>query len=326
MTGETGGHGSFQAPPALGDGDRVAVIAPAGPPHAPGEVARCAAAIASLGFEPVVGQHCDQRLGYFSARDEERLADLNTAIRDDTIRAIMAIRGGYGCARLLRGADWDALATRPKMLVGFSDLTALLVTCLDRARLRALHASTIAMGFVHEGMTPGALAVFKRLLRDPEPLGSLGEAMGWSARWVLAPPGQGKVTGWLTGGNLAVLASLAGTPWQPGNAGAILFLEDVGEFTYRVDRQVWQLRESGLFDGVAAVVLGHFTACPPRRPGEPEVEDTLRDCLSGLGIPVMAGFPAGHEVDNCPLPLGCMAEVDFDRGDIRVLDGFAGKG
>ena len=255
----------------------------------------------------------DERLfeahGFLAGDDARRLAELRAALDDESVDAIVAARGGYGATRLLPELELERVRDANKLLVGFSDVTALHAVWA-RAGLRSIHGPMVA---------------------------ALGRAEpSWVERWIAAVEGApfaamtgleilaegargDAVEGPLVGGNLAVLAALVGTPFAPPLEGAILFLEDVGEAPYRVDRMLTTLRQAGWMDRVAGVALGFFTDCHPRPDGR-TVTDVLRDRLSDLDVPVVAGLGAGHEPDNQEIPLGARARLDAARGTLELLE------
>jgi muramoyltetrapeptide carboxypeptidase len=244
--------------------------------------------------------------GFLAGDDARRLAELTDALDDESVDAIVAARGGYGATRLLPRLDLERVSAANKLLVGFSDITAL-HAAWARAGLRSIHGPMVA---------------------------ALGRAEpAWVERWIAAVEGApfavasgletiapgGMVEGPLVGGNLAVLAALVGTPYAPPLDGAILFLEDVGEAPYRVDRMLTTLRHAGWMERVGGVALGLFTDCHPRADGR-TVTDVLRDRLSDLAVPVLAGLGAGHEPDNQEIPLGATARLDPGRGTLTFVE------
>lgn len=286
----------FQKPEALYPGARVRVIAPSGL----FDVERFRAGIARLGarYDVAVEAGIETRpskgLRYLAGDDARRTAELQTALDDPYCQAILCARGGYGAMRLLPSLELGAISRRPKLLVGFSDVTALHVQW-QRARVTSLHAPMVAtLGSIEEHL-------FDRLVRRlegerPEPL---------ALETIVAGEGRGT----LTGGNLSLLHALEGTPYSSSSIGRVVFLEDVGEAPYRVDRMLTTLRLSGFFDGATGVVLGAFTKAAPGPDGT-SVDEVLRERLSDLGIPVARGVPAGHVDDNLELPLGCRVALE----------------
>jgi muramoyltetrapeptide carboxypeptidase len=299
-------------PPALEPGARIALVAPAGP-LGDEAVARAAARVRSLGFEPAVGPHARGRHGYLSAPDAQRAADFNAALREDSIAAVWCLRGGYGVMRILHALDWDALVRRPKPVIGFSDNTALHLAIQRRGivSFHGPHPATLEMSdFSRDGLL--------RALTDPRPAGVLPFPGDGARAEPLAP---GAAEGRLVGGNLALVAATLGTPYAIRPEGAILLLEEVGEAAYRLDRLFSQLRLAGVLDAVAGIALGGFTECPDEEVEHlPTPREVLLDRLDGLGIPMACGFPFGHLSDNWTLPEGVMARLDADAGTLELLE------
>jgi muramoyltetrapeptide carboxypeptidase len=299
-------------PPALRPGARVALVAPAGPVPE-GGVARAADRVRALGWTPALGRHCRGRRGFLSGGDAERAADLNDALRDPSVDAVWMLRGGYGTMRILDAIDWEAFAARPVPLVGFSDNTAL--------HLAAARAGVVAFHGPHPaapGVTAFSLDGLARRLTETAPAG------------VLPFPGSaprpetwtgGVAEGPLVGGNLALVAATLGTPYAIQAAGAIVFLEEVGEHAYRMDRLLTQLRLAGILQRAAGIALGSFNDCPDEgTDGIPALAEVVRERTADLGIPVAWGFPFGHVDDNWTLPVGVRARLDADAGTLELLE------
>lgn len=294
-------------PPSLAAGARVALVAPAGPLRGDAELERAAANARALGWLPVPGAHVLARTGYFAGSDAERLEDLNRAIRDPDIDGIWCVRGGYGAMRLLDGIDYDVLRRRPKALLGYSDITALHAAIGVRCDLVSFHAPT-----GRAELTPFSRdSLVRAVVRQED---SCGPAP--AARTLVT----GRATGRLAGGNLALLAALAGTPYAPSLDGAIVVLEDIGEAVYRLDRMLVQLRLAGALARCAGLVFGQFTDCPPESDDGARTLDELCDEVARtLGVPCLSGVPVGHIADQWTLPLGAMAELDAGARVLRVL-------
>ncbi len=291
-------------------GARVALVAPAGPvtdERIEGALARCAA----LELAPVLGRSARVRTAYLAGSDEERAADLQAAIADPDIDAVWALRGGYGSMRILPLLDFSPLLTRPKALIGFSDITALHLV-LIRAGLVSFHGPHPA-----DQPTPVTDACFRRVLFDPESAGPLPAPGPEGAPATLV---GGVAEGVLVGGNLSMVAATCGTPAGMTAEGRIVFLEEVGETGYRVDRMLAQLRLAGALDGAVALAFGQFTEVPPYANDRP-VPDVLAEYAEALGIPAVWGLPIGHVPDNWTLPLGVRARLDADAGTLALLEG-----
>lgn len=295
-------------PPRLREGSRVALVAPAGPVTAE-RISTALEQCESLGLEPVLGEHARGRTGYLSAPDAQRARDIQAAIDDDTISAVWALRGGYGTMRILPLLDLNRLRSRPKAYIGFSDNTAV--------HLALLKAGVVSFHAPHAGgdFPDDVRSVFRSVLFEAKAAGKMPLLGGEPARTI----SPGRVTAPLIGGNLALLAALCGTPWQPVTAGRILFLEDVAEPAYRVDRMLMQLKLSGALDGVVGIAIGRFTECEPRE-GEPSALDVVNEFVRNLGVPAATGFPIGHVPANWTLPVGLPAELDADDGSLALLE------
>lgn len=290
----------MRLPPPLSTGARIALVAPAGPLRNSEELDSSIANSRSLGWEPVPSANVLARHGYLGGTDAERLQDLNAALAADDIDAIWCVRGGFGAMRLLPYVDWASLNRRPRALIGFSDVTALHAAASTRCELITYHGPTARTPLTDFSRTSLLRAAVER--REP-----CGRAE--SARTVRS----GHALGRLVGGNLAILAALAGTPYAPDYRGALLVLEDVGEPAYRVDRMLTQLRMSGALAQIAGLVVGHFTEATPGNDLSSEVLDALvAEAADVAGVPAIAGVPVGHIDDQWTIPLGATAQLDAD--------------
>ena len=249
------------------------------------------------------GRHLSNQLGYLAGTDSDRVSDLHEMFADPDIKAILCARGGYGSARLLDGIDFSLIRDNPKIIVGFSDLTALLMGLFTHCGLIVIHGPTLAdlsenNNWLH----------LSRLITTPhKPRVSLkdGEIIT-----------HGKARGMLLGGNMSTVCSLLDTPFLPSFEGAILFLEEKGESPYRLDRMLTQLLLSGRLHQISALIMGQLVDC-----GEKEVLSLLlRERLSGLAIPVATGLPVGHGRENVALPLGIPAHIDTERMILEILE------
>lgn len=292
-------------PPRLRSGARVALVSPSGPLRDASDLDRAVQNTLDMGWEPVVGAHALARNGYFAGSDAERLADLQRAVDDLDIDGIWCVRGGYGAARLLPSLSLDALRSRPKSLIGYSDITAL-HTAWQRAGLASFHAPT-----ARAELTEFSRHSFVRTLV----MGAAGTDTMPEARTLRT----GTATGRLAGGNLALVASLCGTPWAIDFRDAIVVLEDINEATYRLDRMLVQLRLAGAFDGCAGLMLGQFTDCPADSDdGARTIDAVMQECADELRVPAVLGAPVGHVADQWSLPLGAVATLDADRRTLTL--------
>ena len=293
-------------PPPLTAGARVALVAPAGALRGPEELETSMANARALGWEPVPGANVLARHGYLGGTDAERLRDLNAALADESIDAIWCVRGGYGVTRLLPHVDYASLARRPRALIGYSDVTALHAAIGTRCGLVSYHGPT-ARG----ELTPFSRDSLVRAVVERADSGGVAP----DARTIRG----GRAHGRLVGGNLSLLAALAGTPYAPDYRGALLVLEDVGEPVYRIDRMLVQLAQSGALANIARLVVGQFSeSAPGRELGPSALDDLVREAADVAGVPAMAGVPIGHIDDQWTLPLGAPARLDADALTLTV--------
>lgn len=286
-------------PPPLHEGSRVALVAPAGPLREATDLDRSFANVRALGWEPVVGDHVLERDGYLAGSDEHRAADLNRFARDDSIDAVWCIRGGYGVMRILEQLDYDAWRRKPKVLIGYSDITALHAAIGQRAELVTFHGPT-ARGELCEPTR----ASFINAVTTRNGSQRHGVSGGFDSA------NAGVAEGPLVGGNLALVAALAGTPFAWNLDGAILVLEDVGESVYRIDRMLTQLWLTGGLRRVAGLVFGQFTEIPDDASNaERPLARLLREFAERCGVPTLFNFPIGHVDHNVTLPLGATARL-----------------
>ena len=283
--------------PPLRRGATIAVIAPAGPPK-PGRLAPVEGWLRERGYVPRLMPSCfgPPPLDFLAAPDAVRLADVHAAFDDDSVDAVLALRGGSGCIRLLDGLNLARLACTRKLLIGYSDLTVL-HALRTNAGIASLHAPMPASDWGLPGAQADTEALFDALARGWR----TGDVVGHAEPHPLSHGGctQGR----LIGGNLAMFCALLGTPYLPDLNGALLFIEDISEEPYRVDRMLSQLRLAGVLDHIAGLLVGSFS-------GADSADAVLADHLPRLRCPVLTGWPAGHGQPNRPLPLGVMARMD----------------
>lgn len=293
----------FDAPKALRPGSVVSVVAPSGPFDR--DLFMEGVRRLETRYEVRFRSEIFSQNGYLAGSDARREQELLEAIRDPRIDAIVCARGGFGATRLLDHLDVATVRRANKLLVGFSDITAL-HALWTRARIRSIHGSMVS------GLARTQAHLVSRWFDVVE-----GEPPKPSQGLTCLAPGLGR--GLLVGGNLSVLCALLGTPYAPEVEGRVLFLEDVGEQPYRVDRMLTTLSQAGFFRRVSAVVLGTFTESRPGRDGV-TVTDVLRERFAMIGKPVLMGLPAGHVDDNLELPFGAEVEVDADKGTLTFLE------
>jgi len=296
----------------------IGLVAPGSPPADPALVDQGVAALKAMGFEVLVGDSVRVRRGFLAGSDAERAADLEAMFVDSRVHAVLALRGGYGCARLLPLLHWGRIARHPKPLIGLSDVTVLHAAFQSKLRFASIHGS-MAQQLSDPTAPPWTRESLVRLLTHRAPFGSIRAGYGGPVQTLVG----GRATGVLVGGNLAALCSLIGTPYEPSWRGRILMFEEIGEPPFRLDRALTFLRQTGVLRKLAGVAIGLCEGCHDRHRntlGEwrQTMEDVFRERLADLGIPVVMGLPFGHGVANVSVPLGVRATLDGDAADLII--------
>jgi muramoyltetrapeptide carboxypeptidase len=315
-----GAPAEWKIAPALRPGDTIALVAPAAPIDLPAvlEVAR---ALEQAGYKVVVPVNLGRKSGYLAGTDEERAGELNSMIRNPKIRAIFACRGGYGLTRIIDKIDYSALCDDPKIITGFSDLTALHLAVARKAHLVSFHAPMSLRNYwpADKEELPFAAQSFRRAIcAEQYKKGASGYTIAVPGDAAPVKLNPGKARGRLLGGNLSMICATMGTPYAIEAKGAILFVEDANEAPYRVDRMLSQLRLAGVLNDVAGIVAGSFSSKDASHPKE--MERVIREYFSELKVPVILNFPVGHISDNATLPHGALVELDADRPALKVLE------
>jgi muramoyltetrapeptide carboxypeptidase len=323
-------------PQALAPGDTIMFIAPAGSLNKERNTL-AKKRLEELGYKVRFPKNLFRAHGYLAGTDEQRASEIMDAFSDPEVDAVFPGTGGYGTTRIIDDLDYDVIRQNPKVLIGFSDITGIHLAINQKTGLVTFHSPNPEYSFGNpDGFNPYAARWFWRAIGADKygkgvgylitPTTEKGDA-AWNPKTfadfpksqTLAP---GKARGRLTGGNLSVLHAMMGSPYEIETDGKILFLEDVGEAPYRIDRMLSTLKLAGKFDKVRGVVLGHFT----RRKDEAEwdddwsMQDVMRDYFAKLGVPVLANFPVGHIPFNTTLPVGAEVELDADACTLRVLE------
>ena len=308
-------------PRALKPGDTVGLITPATYVSDPDRLALAARTMKYFDLRMKLGKNVGKRLGYLGGTIEERLEDLHEMFRDPEVKAVLPIRGGYGSAHLLDRIDYGLIRKNPKIFLGYSDITALHLAIRRKTGLVTFHGPMVLADFTEFTQT-----WFRRALFDPQPLGALTappDSNRLRPAHALRAIRPGKARGRLTGGNLTLVCSTLGTPFEIDTRGSILFLEDVDEQPYSIDRMLTQLRLAGKLEAAAGIVFGECHDCRPRE-FQPAFESTLSlgevldDILGRLDLPVLSGLTIGHTGDQFTLPLGVLASLDADKGELVI--------
>jgi len=255
--------------------------------------------------------------GYLAGTDEQRVGDLHAMFRNPEVKAIMCIRGGYGTPRLLSLVNYRLVARNPKIFVGYSDVTSLQLALWKKCSLVTFQGPMVGVDM-------------------PEPLDAFTEELFWrmlTSRKKIGPvlgPDEpvntvsaGKASGLLMGGNLAHLVASMGTPYLPSFKGNLLFLEDIGEEPYRIDRMMSQLRHAGILRQASGILGGKFTDCAPKDPAKPSLtlDDIFRELAGITPRPFMSNLPFGHEAKKITMPIGIRARMDAAKHTLEILEG-----
>lgn len=313
----TTGAGNVTKPPRLNPGDKVALVRPATAAFVKEPVEIMVEALQSMGFEVVLGENYFARHGYFGGQDEDRAADINGFFADPDIRMIIA-SGGWGGARLLPLLDYDAIRRNPKVFLGYSDVTALLTGIFAKTGLVTFHGpaplSIYSAGYFRRVIMNGEALE----MRNPTRITDDTLVQTENRTRVITP---GRASGRLLGGNLTVLTAIMGSDYLPDWDDSILFIEDVNEAIYRVDRMLTELSLAGILSRINGFVFGRCTDCGPGEGyGALTMEDVLREHIEPLGVPAYSGAMIGHISEQFTVPVGIEAEIDAGQGSIRLLE------
>ena len=303
-------------PKALKKGDTVGLIAPSSPTHKPGSLELCVDALTKQGFNVVAGDSCREKYGYLSGKDEIRATDINKMFKDKSIDAVFCQRGGYGTPRILDMIDYKAIKRNPKLFIGYSDITAIHIALNQRCNLATLHGPMAASDMLKD-FDEFTRDSYMNAITKTEPLGILRNPPGQVIKGLV--PGVAK--GIITGGNLSLIAATIGTPYEINTKDKLLLLEDVGEFTYNIDRMLTQLRLSGKLKDCLGIILGDFKDCVVEYPDFGlTLEEIFNDIIVPAGKPVIYNFSAGHCSTKITVPLGVKALLDANACTLTITE------
>lgn len=299
-------------PTRLKKGDTIGIAASAGAIEDPKEVHEFQQVLHALGYKTKLGKNVFGRVGYFSASDEERATEFMELISDNEVNGIFFIRGGWGCARILDLLDYQLISNHPKVIMGFSDITALLTAITHKTGMVTFHG-------------PGGNSTWndysvnytKRLLSDGEKIVFKNE----SSDLPIVTYSSGTSEGICYGGNLSVLCGMIGSTFLPDLHKKIVFLEDVGEEPYRIDRMLTQLKLAGVFEQISGLILGNFRNCIAENPKQSfSLEEVFEQHFATASFPVFYGAQIGHVRNKFTIPVGVKVKIDADRGRIELLE------
>ncbi|MEQ8538304.1 MAG: LD-carboxypeptidase [Coleofasciculus sp. D1-CHI-01] len=298
-------------PRRLNPGDTVGLISPAGLVDQK-TLDEIAPTLSQLGLKTKLGTHLFDQYGYLAGQDVDRAADVNAMFADSSVRAVLAMAGGWGCNRILPLLDYELIRQNPKIIIGYSDVTSLLLGIYTHSNLITFHGplgtstwNWFSIQHLQRILFDGAAMTLQNLLSTPVE--------------TITP---GKARGRLVGGNLSLVAALVGSDYLPDWQNSILFVEDIREEVYRIDRLLTQLKLAGILDQVAGFIFAQCTNCPAGEANEPSLtlRQVLADHIKPLGIPAWYGSMIGHIQDKFTVPIGGMVEIDAERGTIRLLE------
>ena len=309
-------------PERLQPGDIVGIVAPASPPPDPKAIDRIVAQVERLGFKPKLARNVRARHGFLAGSDRERATDLMAMFADKKVRGIICVRGGYGAARILNLLDYAVIRRNPKVLAGYSDITSLHCALMTKANLVSFHSPMLNEGLGSEKFPAFSNESFLRNVTEAKPSGSI--CAGYKEKTV-AILRRGVVEGRLIGGNMSLLVTTIGTPYQPQFKNRILFFEDISERPYRLDRLLTHLLNAGVLQQVVGVAVGVNQDCDDAADAKAKEykqtsADVLKERLQPLGVPVVTGLPFGHQPMNATIPIGVRARLDANRGDLVILE------
>jgi muramoyltetrapeptide carboxypeptidase len=340
-------------PPRLSFGDTIGIIAPASAPPDPKAIDQSIAVLERLGFRPRLARNVRKRWGFLAGSDRDRAADLMQMFTDRKVNAVICVRGGYGAARVLPLLDYEAIRRNPKILIGYSDITSLHCAFLVKSNLVSFHGPMLNSDFIKDNFPDFTLNGFLRTLMEPTHAGSLlntSSSSSFSFSSSISPPAKrralnphkqatrrapvarpatcvrsGVATGPLLGGNLSILCTTLGTPYQPSFKNKILFFEDLAEIPYRFDRMLTHLLNAGVLQQVAGIAIGINANCrDPNAKKTKEyrqtMDDVIKERLLPLKIPIVSGLPFGHIPLNATLPIGIKAKLDADAADLQIIE------
>jgi muramoyltetrapeptide carboxypeptidase len=300
-------------PPALKSGDTIAITSPAGAVWDATQVETFRTILKGFGFNVVLGKTLAEKYGYFAGSDDLRAAELNGFFADKTIKGIFCMKGGWGCARILDKLDYVLIQKNPKVIIGFSDITALLLAITVKTGLVTFHGPVGNSGW--NAWTSG---VFKSVVMDTEGLPLFSNPAGEEPFVTVTP---GKASGELMGGNLTVLTSLMGSQYLPDWKNKILFLEEVKEEPYSIDRMLTQLKLCGVLDVISGFVFGKCAKCLAEEPQKAfTFHEVILQHIKPLGIPAFYGAMIGHIEHKLTVPLGVLATLDATNGSIQLME------
>lgn len=300
-------------PPALKPGDTIAISSPAGAVWDDAQIEKFVSILENSGFQVKRGQTLKEKYGYFAGTDEFRASEINKFFLDKNVNAIFCMKGGWGCARILDKLNYEAIKNNPKVIMGFSDITSLLIAINAKTGMATYHGPV-----GNSGWNDFTIKYVKEVLVDKKIVSYAYPEEETDKFYTINP---GKTQGVLVGGNLTVLASMIGSEYLPDWKNKILFLEETGEEPYRIDRMLTQLKLAGVLKNISGFVFGKCVKCEAEEPEKAfTLQQVLEQHIKPLGIPAFYGAMIGHIVNKYTIPVGINAEMDASTGSIKLLE------
>lgn len=300
-------------PEKLKQGDMIGLVAPSSPVP-PEKIDACVALLQDMGYRVKEGAACRKTYhGYLAGTDRERAEDINSMFADKDVKAIFCLRGGNGSVRIMDLLDYEMIRQNPKIFVGYSDITNLLMAFNTRCGFVTYHGPMVYSNMLEQ--------------YDSYTKESFESALNMEERYLFRNPPEreiqvlveGKAEGQLVGGNLSLLINMLGTGWAPDYEGKILFIEDIYESVYNIDRMVWQMKTLGIFDRIAGLILGDFNECENSYDPGFLINEYIRDQFADLKVPVMYNIGSGHCAPMGTLIMGCNCRMDTDKKQIEFI-------
>ncbi len=304
-------------PKHLNKGDLIGLISPASTPDNLEKINEAVKYFEKLGYKVLVGKNVGKVRGYLAGTDEERLEDFHSMFLNKNVKAIFCVRGGYGSIRFLDKINFSIIRKNPKIFVGYSDITALQLAIFHKTGLITFSGPMAAVDFAGD-VDPFTEENFWKMINSTKPFGKFKNPQGERISCLT----KGKARGRLLGGNLSILCSLIGTPFMPKFDKAILFIEEIEEKPYRIDRFFAQMRLAKIFDKVSGVVLCNFTDCEETDPSKKSLSlnDVVNDYFSNLNKPVAYNLIHGHVKSKNTIPIGGLASIDCNKGIVELIE------
>ncbi|MDI9337272.1 MAG: LD-carboxypeptidase [Alphaproteobacteria bacterium] len=309
-------------PNRLKTGDTIGIICPAAPMFDKEALEILQESLTQLGFNYVLGTHINNRYGYLAGSDQDRASDMNMFFKNKNIQGIICLHGGWGCARLLPLLDYEAIKNNPKVLMGYSDITALLLGIYARTGLVCFHGpvgSSTWNAFTLQYFKSVIINAEETYFENPKKINDNLTIIDDR----IVTLNSGIASGILMGGNLTVLSHLVGSPYFPDSKGSILFCEDIDEAPYRIDRMLTHLRLAGIFSNINGFIFGKCTDCTPNSNGgmgSLSLRDVLDEVKNYFMKPAFSGSMIGHIKNKFTIPIGIMAEMDATKGTLKLLE------